>query len=309
MQTILGAGGVIATEIAKALPVYKTPIRLVSRHPQAVHPGDELVQADLLDLDQTRKAVQGSTVVYLTVGLPYKTALWVQQWPLVMNNVIEACASAGARLVFFDNVYLFGTQTQHMTEETAVQPNSKKGKVRAQIVQMLETAVEQGLLEALIARSADFFGPGATNSPVNTMVLSNLKVGKKASWIGNAQLPHSLTYTPDAGKATALLGNTASAYNQSWHLPSAHPPLTGEHLIQLAAEICQTEARYGTINRLMMQMAGWFNPIARSSVEMMYQFEQPYFFDSSKFEQAFGVQATSMEQALRETLAALPVAQ
>jgi nucleoside-diphosphate-sugar epimerase len=297
MQTILGAGGVIATEIAKALPSYTSDIRLVSRRPQPVLGNEDLVPADLLNLDQTRQAVAGSNVVYLTVGLPYNTKLWTQAWPVIMANVLQACIEAGAKLVFFDNVYLFGKQTQGMTEETPVQPCSEKGKVRAKVVQMIESRVEQGKLEALIARSADFYGPGATNSPINMLVIETLKAGKKPSWMGKAKLPHSLTYTPDAGKATALLGNSAQAYNQSWHLPTAHPALTGEQYIQLAASIAGVSPKYRTISRGMMKMAGWFNAMVRSSVEMMYQFEQPYFFDSSKFEQVFGVEATAYEEA------------
>ncbi|HMI65476.1 MAG TPA: NAD(P)H-binding protein, partial [Cyclobacteriaceae bacterium] len=105
MQTILGANGVIASNVAKALPHYTNKIRLVSRHPKKVNPSDELRSADLLDKDQTSSAVEGSEVVYLTAGLTYNTAIWRKQWPLIMSNVIEACKKHNAKLVFFDNVY------------------------------------------------------------------------------------------------------------------------------------------------------------------------------------------------------------
>lgn len=305
MQTILGAGGVIATELAKALPHYQTPIRLVSRSPQKVNDQDELVNADLTDLAQTRRAVEGSQVVYLTVGLPYKTNVWTELWPKVMQNTLTACAEVGAKLVFFDNVYPLGKQTTHMTEETPLQPASKKGEVRARIVNMLEEAVEKGSLEAQIARSADFYGPGATNSPVNMMLLAKAKAHQKASWLGKDSLPHSLTYTPDAGKATALLGNTPSAFNQRWHLPTAQPPMTGKEYVNLASVLVGDEIKCNTITSTMMRMAGWFDPMARSTVEMMYQFTQAYFFDSSKFTQAFGGEATPYADGFEETLASM----
>ena len=73
---------------------------------------------------------------------------------------------------------------------------------------------------ALIARSADFYGPGNEKSFVTEMVYKNIKTGKAANWFINADKKHSFTYTPDAAKATALLGNTKDAYNQIWHLPT-----------------------------------------------------------------------------------------
>lgn len=46
-QTILGAGGAIGIELAKALTAYTTDIRLVGRNPKKVNTTDQLFQADL----------------------------------------------------------------------------------------------------------------------------------------------------------------------------------------------------------------------------------------------------------------------
>jgi len=106
MQTILGSSGIIGTEVAKALyKSYTTDIRLVSRNPKNVHPTDQLFRADLLDRDQVRHAVKGSEVVYLTAGIQYNAKIWAEKWPVIMQNVIEACKEQKAKLVFFDNVY------------------------------------------------------------------------------------------------------------------------------------------------------------------------------------------------------------
>lgn len=65
MQTILGANGQIAIELARALRQEHTDaLRLVSRKPRKVHDQDTLVSADLLDIEQTRAAVSGSGTVY-----------------------------------------------------------------------------------------------------------------------------------------------------------------------------------------------------------------------------------------------------
>ena len=108
MQTILGSSGIIGTELAKSLLQYTDKIRLVSRKPKLVNTTDQLVIADLTNAQQVLSAVEGSEVVYLTIGLQYKTSIWQKQWPLIMQNVIDACKTHKSKLVFFDNVYSYG---------------------------------------------------------------------------------------------------------------------------------------------------------------------------------------------------------
>ena len=180
MQTILGAGGVIGIELAKALKKYTDDIRLVSRHPNKVNETDQILSADLTDPAETAVAIRGAEIVYLTVGLPYRTKIWQQRWPLIMHNVIEGCKIYEAKLVFFDNIYLYDPASlANMTEETPVNPASKKGKVRAEIAQMLLEQVNKGNLKALIARSADFYGPGTDLSILVETVFKNFQQGKK----------------------------------------------------------------------------------------------------------------------------------
>lgn len=302
MQTILGSTGVIGKELAKSLLQYTDKIRLVSRNPQKVNPTDELFAADLLNAEQVLKAVEGSDVVYLTAGLQYKISIWQTQWPIIMKNVINACKTYKTKLVFFDNVYAYGLVKGWMKEDTIVNPSSKKGEVRAQIAQMIMSEVEKGHLDAIIARAADFYGPHTPLSFVTVTVFENLKKGKQAQWFLDASKKHSMTYTPDAGRATAILGNTNSAYNQIWHLPTDKSVLTGKEFIELAAQAFGVEPKYTLLKKWMIQMVGVFVPVVKESVEMLYQNEFDYLFDSTKFEQAFNFTPTSYKDGIAETV-------
>jgi nucleoside-diphosphate-sugar epimerase len=302
MQTILGSTGVIGTELAKSLLQYTYKIRLVSRNPKKVNPTDELFSADLLNADQVLKAVEGSDVVYLTAGLQYKISVWQTQWPIIMKNIINACKTYKTKLVFFDNVYAYGLVKGWMKEDTLVNPSSKKGEVRAQIAQMIMSKVEKGQLDAIIARAADFYGPHTPLSFATVTVFENLKKGKKAQWFLDASKKHSMTYTPDAGKATAILGNTNSAYNQIWHLPTDKNVLTGKEFIELAAQAFGVEPKYTVLKKWMIQMVGIFVPVVEESIEMLYQNEYDYLFDSTKFEQAFNFTPTSYKDGIAETV-------
>jgi nucleoside-diphosphate-sugar epimerase len=301
MQTILGATGIIGKEIAKNLVQYTDRIRLVSRHPKKVNGTDELIAADLTLKDQVFNAVKGSEIVYLTVGLPYDLGIWETTWPVVMRNVLEACMDTNARLVFFDNVYLYGKVNGWMTEETPVRPSSKKGEVRAKIVEMLMAEVTKRNLEALIARSADFYGPDTPLSVVSMMVFEKLARGKSAQWLVNDKVKHSFNYTPDAGKATALLGNTGNAYNQVWHLPVDRNVLTGQEFIKLAAEAFQSRPKYMVAKKWLIQLLALFNKPLRENIEMLYQNESEYLFDSSKFDQAFPFKKVTYPEGIKQT--------
>ena len=302
MQTILGSGGIIANYIAKALPAYTSNVRLVSRNPKAVTGIEELVQADLTSAEQVMSAVKGSEVVYLTAGLQYDIKVWREQWPKLMRNVINACKENGSRLVFFDNVYMYGKVVGPMTEETPFNPCSRKGEVRAEIATMILDEIKKGELTALIARAADFYGPATANSFLNMMVFENLKKGKSAQLMISKNLKHSFTYTPDAGKATALLGNTLSAFNQTWHLPTDANALTGQQIVDLAAIELNMKPKVTVLPRLMIQLAGLFNPIIKESVEMLYQYDSDYIFDSGKFDSAFTFEKVTYAEGIPNCL-------
>ena len=302
MQTILGSSGVVGTELAKSLTKYTDKIRLVSRNPKRVNPNDQIVVADLTNSEQVLTSVEGSEVVYLTAGLQYKTSVWQTQWPIIVKNVIDACKAHKAKLVFFDNVYAYGLVKGWMKEDTLVNPSSKKGEVRAQIAQMIMSEVERGHLDAIIARAADFYGPNTPLSFATVTVFHNLKKGKKAQWFLNENKKHSMTFTPDAGKATALLGNTNSAYNQIWHLPTDKNALTGKEFIEIAAKAFGVDPKFMVLKKWMIQLVGMFVPVVKESIEMLYQNEYDYLFDSTKFEKTFNFIPTSYKDGIAETV-------
>ncbi len=300
MQTILGANGTIGSLLAKELTRYTDKIRLVSRNPVKVNETDELFPADLSNPEIVEKAVAGSKVVYLLVGFEYKLSVWREKWPVLMRAVIDACIRHQARLVFFDNIYLYDRAAiGHMTEESPVNPSSGKGEVRREVATMLMQEVKAGKLSGLIARSADFYGPANEKSFLIEVVYKNFKKGKKANWFMNADKFHSFTYTPDAAKATAILGNTAEAYNQVWHLPTDSAKITGRQMISLFAREMKKQDKVMVMPMWLLKILGLFIPLMREMPEMMYQYDRDYFFDSTKFQQKFGFTPTPYEAGVK----------
>ena len=288
MQTILGASGQIGHELAVHLKRdFTDDIRLVSRNPKKVNDSDRLHKADLLDAGDTLRAVEGSQIVYLTAGLPMDTRLWVEQWPAIMKNVIDACAAHGARLVSFDNTYMYPQTNAPQTEDTAFRPYGEKGRVRSAIAEALLAAMEQKRLTAMICRAPEFYGPGKTQSITNSAIIEPLTRGKVARVFLRDDTLRSLIYTPDASRAMALLGNTADAYGQTWHLPCDDDRPTYRAFIKLAAEQFGTAPRYRVLKRWQLRLAGLFSRTISDAAELLPRYEADNIFVSDKFKTRF----------------------
>jgi nucleoside-diphosphate-sugar epimerase len=300
MQTILGANGTISLVLARELAAYTDKIRLVSRNPRKVNSTDELFPADLSNPAVVDQAVEGSDVVYLMVGFDYNIKVWEEKWPRLMRATINACIKHNARLVFFDNVYMYDINAiPHMTENSPYNPPSKKGAVRRQIAQMIMDEVKAGKLMALIARSADFYGPDNDKSFVIEMVYKNFRKGSRAMLFVDGNKKHSFTYTPDAAKATALLGNTDDAYNTIWHLPTDKNTLTTREFAGLFAKEMNVPNRIFVMPAWLVTIVGIFVPVLKEMSEMLYQYDRDYFFDSSKFDSRFKFKTTSYQEGVK----------
>src|ERR1039457_5231476 len=147
-----------------------------------------------------------------------------------------------------------------MTEETPFNPGRKKGDISAQIATTLLKAVKAGTINALIARSADFYGPDARTSVANILVFDKFAKAATASWLVNDSVPHSYTFTPDAAKSLTRLADTESAWNQTWHVPTASNPPAGKEFIQIVAKEFGVVPKYRVLSRPLIKVAGWFDP-------------------------------------------------
>jgi nucleoside-diphosphate-sugar epimerase len=299
---ILGAGGAIGNVLANELLNNKETFKLVSRSGHRIEGGDA-TKADLLNFKELSQTIDESAIVYLTAGLQYDHAVWKEQWHKIMENTIAACKAKNASLIFFDNVYMYGRVEGSMTEETSINPCSKKGEIRARIAELLLSEVKKNNISAIIARAADFYGPYTQKSSVpQLLVFDKLSKGQKANWLVNANAKHSYTYTGDCGRALYLLSKAERAFNQVWHLPTAHPPITGKEFIAIVARKLGVEPKYMVLNKIMLRLAGFFDKTIAESYEMLYQSEFDYVFDSSKFEKQFQFAPTSYEKGIEETV-------
>lgn len=305
-QTILGAGGAIGVPLAHSLREFTNDIRLVSRHPKKQHSSDECLSADFTKEQDIYRAIEGSKVVYITAGFEYKLKVWQHQWPFFMKHVIEACLRNQSKLVFFDNIYALDIhEIPHITESSLIQAPSKKGKVRAEIDRMILDAVEKRGLQAIIARSPDFFGPIKQTSLLMSLIYDNYAKGKSAQWFCRTDAVHTTGYAPELAAATAVLGNSSDTWQQVWNLPVSDRRLTAKDWAKLFAEEMKVKPNIMALPAWGVSLLGLFVPIIAEMKEMLYQYDRDYFFDSSKYNRRFSYTPLSPEAAVHETIKAL----
>lgn len=301
MQTILGAGGGAGTELAKQLANFTKEIKIVNRNPKNVNITDLLFKADLSNPLLLDEAVKGSEIVYVTIAFEYKTSVWKEKWPAFMKNLVVSCKKHKAKIVFVDNMYMYDPNyLSNMTEETPINPACEKGKIRAEVFKILMNAIEQGEVNAIIARGADFYGPGVIGSILTQSVYDNLLKDKSPQLLGKLNVIHSFTYSKDIGKALALLGNTPDAFNQVWHLPTYEGKLTSKEWVELFMKTMGKQKKIQVLPVWAMTPLGLFIPILKELKDISYQFDRDYYFNSSKFNKHFNFVPTTPEEGVRE---------
>ena len=301
LHVVFGTGPVGAWT-ARALREMGLPVRAVNRsgkRPDLMPADVEVAAADLSDPRQATEAARGAAVVYQALNPPYHR--WPELFPPLQLSAMEAARAAGARYVSIDNLYGYGPVPGTLTEATPQAPNTKKGRLRAAMTREVLDAHARGDLRAAILQSSDYYGPGVVLSEFGGRTFPPLLAGTAADIIGSADQPHSYAYIEDVGKAAAALGTREEALGRVWFAPHA-PAETQRAMIEDACRQLGIAPRIRVIGPMMMRLAGMFVPVARESVEMLYQFTEPFVVSSAAIESAFGLTPTPITEGLRRTL-------
>lgn len=294
--------GPSALALMRALRADGLPVRMLNRSGHV--PFDKDMQTQVGGVDaanpaHAREACEGAAAVYHCIGLPYSR--W-DHLPAIAEGIIEGATSARAPLVYADNLYMYGPVDGAMHEDLPDSAVTRKGRIRARIAQRLLDAHRAGKLRVAIARSSDFFGPSArANAVMGERVFGRALAGKSAQLIGNPDRLHTYTYLADFAQAMKTMALREEAHGHIWHVPSA-PAVTTREFVTLVYSELKRHPKMSTAPRFMLKLVGRFNPVVAEVIEMLYQFEQDFLMDSSRFETAFGMTPTPLDRAIGETL-------
>jgi nucleoside-diphosphate-sugar epimerase len=301
LHVVFGASGGAGNAIVRELVARDLPVRAVNRGGNADVPtGVERAASDALDLASMQAACKGASVIYHAVNVPYPQ--WSDVLPSMMENFIAAAEAENARLVYVDNLYMYGKVDGPMRESTPVKPCSRKGQLRADLAATLMEAHEKGQVQAVIARASDFYGPGVLNAGLGEMVLAPALEGKTANAVGNLDMPHTYTYIDDFAKAVVTLGTRNEALGKVWFTPNAEA-LSTRQMLEMIFQEAGHEPKYRSAPDWMLTAMGWFNPMIREVKEMVYEFEMPFIVDHSEYDRVFGdVTPTPQRDGIAQTV-------
>jgi len=303
-HVVLGTGA-IGRAIAGELVKRGVSVRMVNRSGKMdeAPAGVEVVASDLYDQSKVRDVTRGARVVYQASQPNYFE--WPAKFPPLQKSIIDALTGGDAKLVLVENLYMYGeTNGMPMVEDMPHNAHTRKGLTRSEMSKAAFAAHHDGKLRVTAGRGSDFFGPwGLPTAAMGERTFYPMLKGKPANLVGNIDLPHTHTFLKDFGKALVVLGERDEADGQAWHVPNDNPHVTQREMVKMIAEEMGVKPKMSVMGKAMMWMGGLFIPEAKETVEMMYEFDQPFIVDSSRFETTFGMKATPMKEAIRETVA------
>jgi nucleoside-diphosphate-sugar epimerase len=301
LHVIFGTGAVGMSVMDELMQRGRRRVRMVNRSGRASVPdGVEVVGGDATDEAFAREASEGASVVYFALNPPYDK--WSELFPPLQAGVLEGAARAGAKLVAMENLYMYGpTDGRPLTEDLSHAPNTRKGAVRAMMSKELMEAHKSGKVRVAIGRASDFFGPRVLVSAAGVQVFGRAVEGKSAQVAGDPDQPHTYTYVLDIGRGLVILGEREEALGQAWHLPSPET-LTTRQFVEMIFEEAGKPARIQAAPKILLRAMGLFNSGIRETIEMLYEFEEPFVVNHSKFEEAFGEQATPLRESIQRSV-------
>ncbi len=255
-----------------------------------------------MNYEDTYKAVKGSEIVYFAVGLPANSEMWENKFPIIMENVVKACQETNTKLAFFDNTYMYEKNADVQVENSPFVPVGRKSQVRANIAEMLLSAMKDKSIDAVIGRAPEFYGPGLTQSITNSLVFNRVKSDKRAFVPVNDAVLRTLIWTPDASRALVLLGNTPDAYGENWHLPT-DDSITYKEIMSKAEKILGRKINYTIVPMWLFKIGSLFNQQVKELTELLPRYKYDNVFKSNKFKENFpDFKVTTYEEGIRNIL-------
>jgi len=299
MDVVIGTGP-LGLAVVRELLAKGKRVRVVNKSGKADVPGNvEVKGGDIGDPEFAREVCRLAQAIYLCAKPPYHEM--ADKFQPIMDGAIEAAAATQARLIYADSLYAYGPASGPLTEDLPYAATGRKGKARARLAMQLMAAHQAGKVRATIGRASDFFGPGVIQSAVGERVFGFALAGKAASVTGNPDARHTYTFINDFARGLVTLSEHDEALGQTWHVPSAET-LTTREFIALVFEELGKPVKIQVAPLWLISLLGIFDPVIREVPEILYQSEQPFVVDHSRYERAFGADTTPHREAIRRTL-------
>ncbi|WP_145325699.1 NAD-dependent epimerase/dehydratase family protein [Paenibacillus xylanexedens] len=299
LHVVVGTGP-LGIAVMEQLLLKNKKVRMVNRSGKInTATSVEVVRGDATNESEFRRACSGASVIYNCAKAPYTE--WPDKFPPIMDGIIQVAQGENAKIVYADNLYMYGRTHLKVSESLPNLATGRKGLTRAKMAETLMDAHKKGKVRAVIGRAPDFYGPGVLDSTLGERVFGAVLEGKPSEVLGNIDVPHAYIYIKDFAKGLVELGEDDEAYGQIWHIPSAETTTTRD-IITRIYRLKNQEPKFRVAPKLFVNLMSLFNADMREIKEMLYLHEEPFIVDTKKYERRFNKNVTSHEDAILETM-------
>jgi hypothetical protein len=100
--------------------------------------------------------VRGGRQFVVAIGFSYSGVVWREAWPKTIAHFVAVCKATGARMVFIDNLYMYGPQTEPLVETMALADAGLKPAARSAATRIWMDAAAKGETLITALRAPDF---------------------------------------------------------------------------------------------------------------------------------------------------------
>jgi nucleoside-diphosphate-sugar epimerase len=135
------------------------------------------------------------------------------------------------------------------------------------------------------------------------LIFEKIRTNKKPKVFLKDNVLRTLIYTPDASKATALIGNTPETFGQTWHLPCDDNRLTYSEILKEISKQLNRTIKYDILNSFALKVASFFSANIKETQELLPRYAIDNLFDSSKFKNRFPhFKVTSYQEGIKHII-------
>lgn len=245
--------------------------------------------------DDMNQAAAGADVIFNGLNPPNYEG-WATAIPAITRQVIAAAESSGATVIVPGNVYVYARCGGAWNEDSAQEPETRKGAIRTEMEQAYRSAAERGV-QTLILRAGDFFGDGVSGNWLDLILLKGLASGSFA-YPGRMDAEHSWAYVPDFARAAVVLAERRASLETFEDIPFEGITLTGDALRALV-EKTTGPLKLKSVPWFAMRLAYPFWRLGRELLEMRYLWDAAHSLDGTKLRTLLPrFEMTSAEEAL-----------
>ncbi len=300
---ILGAGGRVGNEIAKAFVAAGWRVRGVARGAK-VHglaAGVEPLAVDATDRAALVAACAGADIIVHALNPLYTE--WEEKVMPLAQNVLEAARVNGAAIMLPGNVYNFGLEIGMDMRESDPQIGSiAKARIRIEMETMLAAAARLDGVRTIVIRAGDFYGGEKPGTWLDELVLAKLDKGI-FTWPGPMDLAHSFAYLPDLAQAFVAVAERRAELAPFEVLHFEGHTVTGQEMKGATEHAVGRPLSRRGVPWTLLRAAGLFMPMMRELAAMSYLWRVPHSLDGAKLAALVpDLEATSLDSAIERVV-------